>query len=105
MNQIKDAVNDALENVLNESVVGRPGATHLADELGIDSTEMVDIEVALERTLGITLTPGTLSNRMSIAELCAALAPFLPPEPRAIDAPLHATLVGATGSAGEATPA
>lgn len=41
----------------------------LADSLGVDSTEIVELRVALNKKLGIDLKPGDISNKHSPSQI------------------------------------
>jgi acyl carrier protein len=70
---IEDKVKAILKNVLDikESEIV-PGAK-LDDSLGIDSTEMVEISVAIKKELGVALKDSELKKSHSFNEIVGIL--------------------------------
>ncbi len=70
---IEDKIKSVLKKVLDikESEIV-PGAK-LDESLGIDSTEMVEISVALKKEFGITLKDNELKKTQSFQEIAALL--------------------------------
>jgi len=70
---VEDKVKGVLKKVLDikESEIV-PGAK-LDDSLGIDSTEMVEISVAIKKEFNITLKDSELKKTMSFNEIVAIL--------------------------------
>ena len=66
-------VEDALKEILIEKIEIDPGEfrpeAKLADDFGVDSTELVDIILSLEKKLGIKIPVGTLNKNFSITEI------------------------------------
>ena len=70
-------VEDALKEILIEKIEIDPGEfrpeAKLADDFGVDSTELVDIILSLEKKLGIKIPVGTLNKNFSITEIVETL--------------------------------
>jgi acyl carrier protein len=73
MDYVQEAINQVLEQTLGTTLVGKPPSSILADDLGLDSTEMVDVEVGIEQKLGVRVRAGVLSNAMTLAEIYVAV--------------------------------
>jgi len=41
--------------------------------VGVDSTEMVEVTVAISKALGVKLAPGDISNKITLKELVAVI--------------------------------
>ncbi len=68
-NKIKSILKKVLDIKENEII---PGAK-LDESLGIDSTEMVEISVAIKKELGIVLKDNELKKTQSFNEIIAVL--------------------------------
>ena len=73
---VEDTVKDVFQQVLDvkpEEI--KPEAT-LEQAFGVDSTEMVEINVGLKKALGIEMENNTLSKSQSFDEIVATLKSY-----------------------------
>lgn len=66
---VKKVINEAIGIKLEEM---NPD-TNLYDNLGMDSTELVEVAIALEKELGIKIPKGTLNVKSTIAQVAENL--------------------------------
>ena len=70
-------IEDALKEILIEKIEIGPEEfrldAKLADDFGVDSTELVDIILSLEKKLGIKIAEGTINKNFSITEIVETL--------------------------------
>ena len=70
-------IEDALKEILIEKIEINPEEfrldAKLADDFGVDSTELVDIILSLEKKLGIKIAEGTINKNFSITEIVETL--------------------------------
>lgn len=66
-------IEEALKEVLIDKIEIEPGEfkpeAKLADDFGVDSTEMVEIILSLEKALGIKIPEGFINKNFSIREI------------------------------------
>ena len=66
-------VEDALKEILIEKIEITPDEfkpeAKLADDFGVDSTELVEIILSLEKALGIKIPEGIIKKNFSIKEM------------------------------------
>ena len=66
-------VEDALKEILIEKIEITPDEfkpeAKLADDFGVDSTELVEIILSLEKALGIKIPEGRIKKNFSIKEM------------------------------------
>ena len=66
-------VEDALKEILVEKIEIVPDEfkpeAKLADDFGVDSTELVEIILSLEKALGIKIPEGSIKKNFSIKEI------------------------------------
>jgi len=66
-------VEDALKEILIEKIEITPEEFNpeakLADDFGVDSTELVEIILSLEKALGIKIPEGRIKKNFSIKEM------------------------------------
>src|SRR4051812_20570318 len=67
-------VEDILACLEAMDIPGGAPESVLGDELGIDSQELICLEVALEERLGIRVDTWELTRRMTVLDLAALLA-------------------------------
>lgn len=70
-------VEEALKEILIEKLEITPDEfkpeAKLADDFGVDSTELVEIIVCLEKALGIKIPEGSVKKNFSIQEVVGAI--------------------------------
>jgi acyl carrier protein len=66
---VKNTLNELLGIKLDQM---NPNSS-LSDNLGMDSTELVEIAIALEKKLGKKIPKGTLNIKSTIAQVAASL--------------------------------
>lgn len=59
-NTVLSALEDALTDVLERPVTGLDGSVKLFDDLHLDSTTMLEMLMALEDSIGLTVDPEEL---------------------------------------------
>jgi acyl carrier protein len=74
MNEREARVKAILCEMLGRGSGELLAATSLRDELGVDSTEMVEIVCALEKAFGLHLAPDSDKQLRTVGDLCAAVA-------------------------------
>lgn len=66
-------VEEALKEILIEKIEIAPDEftpeAKLADDFGVDSTELVEIILSLEKVLGIKIPEGSIKKNFSIKEM------------------------------------
>ena len=68
---------EVVKNTLNELLGIKPEELRdeatLSGDLGMDSTELVEVAIALEKKLGIKIPKGTINIKGTIAQVAQAL--------------------------------
>ena len=70
---LEDKVKDIFAKVLNIPAEEIKPDAKLYDNLGVDSTEMVEVCVALKKTLGVSLSDNEIKKTHSLNEIVSIL--------------------------------
>ncbi|MCM8823888.1 MAG: acyl carrier protein [Candidatus Omnitrophica bacterium] len=66
---IKDEVFSLLGETLDVGIEELKEDKSLYDSLGVDSTEMVEVRIALKKKLGVELKDGEITNKQTLREI------------------------------------
>ena len=69
----KEKIKEVLVNLLKVKAEELKDAVALQDSIGVDSTEMVESVIALEKAFGIKLTPKEISKSSSIDDIASVV--------------------------------
>ena len=67
--EIKDKIKDVLVNILKIKADELKDEAKLYDDVGVDSTEMVEIVAALEKAFGVKLSTKEITKFSSINDI------------------------------------
>jgi acyl carrier protein len=68
-----EVVKTTLNKLLGIKMEEMKPETNLSDNLGMDSTELVEVAIALEKALGVKIPKGTLNIKSTISQVASAL--------------------------------
>jgi acyl carrier protein len=66
---MKDKIKDVLSNLLKVKAEELKDEVSLQDSIGVDSTEMVEAVIALEKAFGAKLSPREITKSSSIDDI------------------------------------
>jgi acyl carrier protein len=66
---IKAKIKEVLSNLLKVKIEELKDASTLLDSIGVDSTEMVELVIALEKSFGIKLNVKEITKNSTINEI------------------------------------
>ena len=66
---VKTQVRDVIINLLKLKPEELKDEINLQDSIGVDSTEMVETVIALEKTFGVKLSPKEISKTCSVNDI------------------------------------
>jgi acyl carrier protein len=67
----KTKVKDVLANLLKVKVEELKDGSTLIDSIGVDSTEMVESVIALEKSFGVKLSPKEITKNSTVDDIAA----------------------------------
>ncbi len=67
----KSKIKDVLANLLKVKVEELKDGSTLIDSIGVDSTEMVESVIALEKSFGVKLSPKEITKNSTIDDIAA----------------------------------
>jgi acyl carrier protein len=65
----KNKVKEVLANLLKVKIEELKDASTLTDSIGVDSTEMVESVIALEKSFGVKLSPKEITKSCTINDI------------------------------------
>jgi len=65
----KAKIKEVLANLLKVKIEELKDASTLIDSIGVDSTEMVESVIALEKSFGVKLSPKEITKNSTINEI------------------------------------
>jgi acyl carrier protein len=65
----KSKVKDVLANLLKVKIAELKDESTLIDSIGVDSTEMVESVIALEKSFGVKLSPKEITKNSTINDI------------------------------------
>ena len=68
---IKIKVKDVLADLLKVKIEELKDETTLVDSIGVDSTEMVESVIALEKSFGVKLSPKEITKNSTINDIAS----------------------------------
>lgn len=69
----KSKVKDVLANLLKVKIEELKDDSTLIDSIGVDSTEMVESVIALEKSFGVKLSPKEITKNSTINDIVSNL--------------------------------
>ena len=66
---VRDEIAALLCEVLGISADELKFEETLYDSIGVDSTEMVEVRVAIKKKMGVDISDGELTNKQSVADI------------------------------------
>ncbi|MCM8773626.1 MAG: acyl carrier protein [Candidatus Omnitrophica bacterium] len=70
---IKDEVLSLLGETLDVGIEELKEDKSLYESLGVDSTEMVEVRIALKKKLGVELKDGEITNKQTLREIISII--------------------------------
>jgi len=67
--ETKDKIKDVLANLLKVKIEELKDGAALIDSIGVDSTEMVESVIALEKAFGVKLSPKEITKNSTINDI------------------------------------
>lgn len=71
--ETKNKVKEVLSNLLKVKIEELKDEATLQDSIGVDSTEMVESVIALEKAFGIKLSPKEITKSSSIDDIAGVV--------------------------------
>jgi len=65
----KSRIKDVLVNLLKVKIEELKDEATLVDSIGVDSTEMVELVIALEKSFGVKLSPKEITKNSTINDI------------------------------------
>jgi len=69
MMETKGKIKEVLSNLLKVKIEELKDEVSLIDSIGVDSTEMVESVIALEKSFGIKLSPKEITKNSTISDI------------------------------------
>lgn len=69
--EIKLKVKEVLANLLKVKIEELKDGSTLVDSIGVDSTEMVESVIALEKSFGVKLSPKEITKNSTINDIAS----------------------------------
>ncbi len=71
--ELKSKIKEVLSNLLKVKVDELKDALALEESIGVDSTEMVESVIALEKSFGVKLSPKEITKSSSIDDIAGVI--------------------------------
>ncbi len=75
--EVKAKIKEVLANLLKVKIEALKDEVTLIDSIGVDSTEMVESVIALEKSFGVKLSPKEITKNSTINDIANNIAPKL----------------------------
>jgi len=75
--EVKAKIKEVLANLLKVKIEELKDEVTLIDSIGVDSTEMVESVIALEKSFGVKLSPKEITKNSTINDIANNIAPKL----------------------------
>jgi len=73
--EVKDKIREVLVDLLKVKAEELKDDVSLQDSIGVDSTEMVELVIALEKAFGVKLSPKEITKNSSINDIEKVINP------------------------------